>query len=48
MFQLFNNTITIYLRPNILEQIQHETAIMILNQVKQFNLIMNSLNVVMR
>ena len=46
MFCLFNNTITIHLRPDILEQIQHETAIMILNQVKLFKLTMNYSNVV--
>ena len=47
MFRLFNNGSTIYLPTDILEWIQHETAIMILNQVKQLKLIMNSLNVVM-
>ena len=44
MFPLFNNTTTIYLRPDILEQIQREIQIMILNEVKQFKLIMNSSN----
>ena len=47
MFQLFNNKITIYLQTVILKQIQHEIAIVIVNEVKQFKLIMNSLNVVM-
>ena len=48
MFQLFNNKITIYLRPDILELIQHETENKILDKVKLFTLIMNSLNVVMK
>ena len=47
MFRLFNNKITIYLLTDILEYIQHEIEIVILNEVKQFQLIMNSLNVVM-
>ena len=47
MFRLFNNKLTIYLPTNILEWIEHETEIMIMNEVKQFKLIMNSLNVVM-
>ena len=47
MFRLFNNKITIYLQSDILEYIQHEIEIVILNEVKQFQLIMNSLNVVM-
>ena len=47
MFRLFNNKLTVYLRSDILVQIQHETEIMIMNEVKQFNLMMNSLNVVM-
>ena len=47
IFRLFNNTITNYLPTDILEQIQHETAIIIMNQVKLFKLIMNNSNVVM-
>ena len=47
MLRLFNNRITNYLHSDILEQIQHETEIMILNQVKQFKLIMNGSNAVM-
>ena len=47
MFRYFNNKITIYLPTDILEQIQHDIQIMILNEVKQFKVIMNSLNVVM-
>ena len=47
MFRLFNNKITIYSQSDILEWIQHEIEIIILNEVKQFKLIMNSLNVVM-
>ena len=47
MFRLFNNKITIYLPSDSLEWIQHEIEIIILNEVKQFKLIMNSLNVVM-
>ena len=47
MFQLFNNIVTIYLRSDVLEQIQHETAIVVLNQVKLFKLIMISSNAVM-
>ena len=46
MFRLFNNKLTIYLRADILEYIQHETEIMIMNQVKQVKLMMNSSNVV--
>ena len=47
MFRLFNNKLTIYLPSDISEWIEHETEIMIMNEVKQFKLIMNSLNVVM-
>ena len=47
MFGLSNNKETVYLQTDILEQIQHEIECMILNQTKQFKLIMNSLNVVM-
>ena len=47
MFRLFNNKITVNSRASILEYIQHETAIVILNEMKQFKLIMNSLKVVM-
>ena len=47
MFRLFNNKPTVYLRSDILVQIQHETEIMIMNEVKQLKLMMNSLNVVM-
>ena len=47
MFRLFNNNITIYLPTDIVELIQHEIEIIILNEVKRFKLIMNSLNVVM-
>ena len=48
MFQLFNNKITIYLPTDILKYIHHEISFMILNEVKQFQLIMNSLNMVMK
>ena len=41
MFELFNNKITIYLRSDISESIEHEIHIMILNEVK------HSLDVVM-
>ena len=37
----------IYSRSDILEWIQHEIQIMILNEMKQIKLIINSLNVVM-
>ena len=47
MFGLFNNKRTVYLRTDILEWIQHETAIIVFNEVKQFKRIMNSLSVVM-
>ena len=47
MFQLFNNKITIYLPTDILKYIHHEISFMILNEVKQFQLIMNSLIVIM-
>ena len=47
MFRLFNNKLTIHLLPDISEYVEHETEIMIMNEVKQFKLIMNSLNVVM-
>ena len=47
MFGLFNNKVTVYLRTDILEWIQHETAIIVLNKVKHFKRIKNSLNVVM-
>ena len=47
MFRLFNNKLTVYLQSDILVQIQHETEIMIMNEVKQLKLMMNSLNVVM-
>ena len=41
------NIITIHLRSDIIEYIQHEMEIMTLNEVKQFKLIMNGSNVVM-
>ena len=47
MFRLFNNKITAYFRADSLKSIQHETAIIVLIEVKHFKLIMNSLNVVM-
>ena len=47
MFPLFNNKTTIYLRPDVLEWIQHKTQIIILNDVKHFQLMLNSSNVVM-
>ena len=47
MFELFNNKITIYLRSDISESIQHEIHMIILNEVKQFKLIIHSLDVVM-
>ena len=39
MFGLSNNKETVYLRSDILEQIQHELQIIILNEVKQFNVL---------
>ena len=47
MFELFNNKITIYLRADISESIEHEIHMIILNEVKQFKLIIHSLDVVM-
>ena len=45
MFRLFNIKITVFLLTDILEQIHHEIQIIILNEVKPFKLIMNSLYV---
>ena len=47
MFRSFNNKLTFYLPTDFLKQIQHETAIIIMNQVKQFKLIMNNAIVIM-
>ena len=47
MFELFNNKITIYLPTDISESIEHEIHMIILNEVKQFKLIIHSLDVVM-
>ena len=48
MFELFNNKITIYLLTDILESIEHEIHMIILNKVKQFKLIIHSLDVIVQ
>ena len=47
MFVLFNNKITIYLLSDISESIHHEIHITVVNKVKQLQLIIHSLDVVM-
>ena len=47
MFELFNNKITIYLRTDISESIHHQIHIVVVNEVKQLQLIIHSLDVVM-